>query len=199
MNQDLQDRSANQPDPTTSPIYLDDEGAEPKSMTIGRAIVIFVVGLVVLASFGVWGYAYSGQADRPTPDTLDDPRFAALAASICEGAMAEFDTLPDPLEAADNVERAEQIRISNTIFSTMIDDLEAATTGTARDQQIIGSWLADWRTFVQNRADYADRFELDENARFYVASVGGERLERRIPRFADTNLISICSPPSDIG
>ena len=183
------------------PVFIDEDPADLEIKPRGpiAKLGILLGGIAVLGSFSVWGYAYSGQADRPTPDLLDEPAFAIAAGPICDAAMIEFESMPRALEASDNVERAAQIRDSNVLFTTMIADLEAVSTGTARDVQIIGDWLGDWRTYVGHRADYADRFELDETERFYVSRVGVERLEKRIPRFADTNEIYSCGPPNDIG
>ncbi len=183
------------------PVFIDEDPADLESKPRGplAKLGLLVGGIAVLASFGVWAYAYSGQANRRTPDLLDESAYAIAAGPICDAAMSEFEDLPGALDAADNVERAAQIRVTNDLFTNMISDLEAATTGTPRDHQIIGDWLEDWRTYVGHRADYADRFELDENARFYISSVGNERLEKRIPRFADTNKIYSCGTPTDIG
>ncbi len=206
MSSDLQDRST--PDPSGIPDSLsvegvgqtkDDEPHARERATIGQRISQTLLGIVVLGSFGVWGYSYSGRADRPTPDVLDDPSFAIAAEPICLASAAEYDALPTALQSRDNIERAAQIRLTNEVFTRMVDDLEAQSTGTDRDRQMIASWIADWRTLIRNRADYADRFELDEGARFFVASVGGERLDDRVPRFATDNSIASCSPPNDIG
>jgi hypothetical protein len=183
------------------PVFIDEDPADLENKPRGpiAKLGLFLGGVAVLGSFGVWGYAYSGQADRRTPDLLDEPAFALAAGPICDATQEEFESMPRALDAADNIERAGQIRAPNELFTVMINDLEAASTGTPRDHQIIGDWLEDWRTYVGHRADYADRFELDETERFYVSSVGGERLEKRIPRFADTNEIYSCGPPNDIG
>ncbi len=183
------------------PVFIDEDPADEERKPRGpiAKFGLLLGGVAVLASFGVWGYAYSGQADRRTPDLLDEPAFALAAGPICDATTAEFESMPRALEATDNVERAAQIRATNELFISMIADLEAVSVGTTRDQQIIGDWLTDWRTYVDHRADYADRFELDETERFYVSRVGVERLEKRIPRFADTNEIYSCGPPNDIG
>ncbi len=159
----------------------------------------FVVGLLVLGSFGIWGYAYSGQADRVTPDTLDDPLFAQRAEAVCAETMVRFDALPNAEDAADNRERADQIRARDAVLYDMIARLERFVGGSDRDVEMSTEWLGDWTTYVDEREDYANRFELDESEVLYVSAEGGERLERRITRFANTNRMPSCATPLDVG
>lgn len=165
---------------------------------IGRGLV----ALAVAGSFGVWAYRYSGYADRPPPDLLDDPSFATYAEEVCSQAMLELDAVPNALEAADEVERAGQIRQATDALSTMVTTLEAvpATGRTAHDQEIIGGWLHDWRTYVNDRYHYADELENDPMARFLLsADDTTERPDRRITRMADTNAMPACGTPGDVG
>lgn len=158
-----------------------------------------IVGIPVAASFAVWAYAYSGLADRPTPDELDDSAFAVTAEPVCAESMDALEQLPNAEVANDNVERAGQIRARNTVLLDMVDQLRSEVTGTDRDIEMLTEWLDDWTTYIDDRADYADRFELDGNEVFYVSAVGGERLERRITRFANTNRTYSCVTPTDVG
>ena len=91
------------------------------------------VGILVLGSFGIWGYAYSGLADRDAPDTLDDPRFAAQAEAVCAETMVRFEALPNAEDARDNRDRADQIRRRNAVLYEMIGRLDRFVDGTDRD------------------------------------------------------------------
>lgn len=186
----------------TDSLRSPDADVDPRrTFTPGRV----ALAIVVLASFGVWGYGFSGLADRTAPDTLTDSSFGALADPRCAAANEAVEALPDALDADDNVERAEQVRANTGIYAVMVDDLEALlddprVTLDDRDTEITAEWLQDWRRFLADRLDYADRLTTDPAAVFYVAaSSGGERLERRITRFATTNEITNCVTPSDVG
>ena len=184
---------------TTDPVDPGDV-SEGSGLTIGKVMV----GAIVIASFGVWAYAYSGSASREAPDTLGDPSYAALAEPTCAAAVADLESLPNALVADSNVERAGNIRQANDLLTSMVNDLEehlgvASVSLNERDDGITREWLADWRAYIADRDDYADRLEDDPAAILYVAAVGGERLERRITRFANTNLIISCVTPSDVG
>lgn len=92
-----------------------------------------------------------------------------------------------------------QVRNRNVVLLSMVSDLESATQGSDRDQAMIAEWLDDWRLFISDREDYANRIAEDENAQFYLSDGGGERLERRITRFANTNNMYSCVTPFDVG
>lgn len=158
-----------------------------------------IVGLIVIASFGIWVYAYSGLADRPKPDTLDDATFALAAEPVCETAMAELHALPNAEVATDHVDRANQIVNRNVVLANLIAQFDPLVTGSERDVAMINAWIDDWRLYLADRADFAERFALDGNERFYVSGSEDERLERRITRFANTNKMYSCATPDDVG
>lgn len=155
------------------------------------------IGAIALASFTPWIYRWSGQADRPFPDTLNEATFAVSAEPVCASGVAD---LPNALSADNGQERAEQIRQGTAQLQAMVDELSDLVAGTERDQRITRAWLADWQTYINDRLGYADRIAADENAIFYVTQLDGqERLEKRISRFATTNRMNSCVTPGDIG
>lgn len=173
---------------------LDDQ-ERPLRWTFGRVLL----AVVVLATFGIWIYAYSGLADRPPPDRLDDPTFAAAAEPRCAAARAEVDQLEPAYEASDHLDRVRTIERANAILTAMVADLEAMVTGTDRDRQIVGDWLDDWNTYLDDRRDFAQRLGADPNARFYQSDVANEFLDRRLTRLATTNDMPSCGASGDVG
>ncbi|NNF54224.1 MAG: hypothetical protein HKN03_07240 [Acidimicrobiales bacterium] len=191
---------------------------EPEGpLTPARRIFRFVVGIAIAASFAVWFYAYSGAADRPPPDELDstalhlaaeqdntryrevdgEPAFGKRAEVICQRAI---DSLPNARFAKNQTERAEQIRASNVILRDMVAQIRALPVATDRDATLRGLWLDDWGILLADRDRYADNVEIDPGAIFTLTAVEGEeRLERRLTRFARTNLMLPCGAPSDLG
>ena len=159
-----------------------------------------LAGLVIVASFAVWGYAYSGLADRDAPDLLDETAFATSAETICAATTAQLEELPGALDAVDGRDRAQQLRTSTALYEAMLSDLDGEVAGTDRDVEITRAWLADWRVLIGDRYRYANEIEVDENAQFLVTDTGvGERLERRVTRFANTNSMFSCIAPADVG
>ena len=176
-------------------VELLDAEQRPLRASAGR----IALALVVVASFGIWAYAYSGRADRPAPDLLDDPGFAAAAEPVCAAARAKLDRLePAPL-ATDHVDRAATIDEANLVLADMLQELRAQTPATDRDRQIVGDWLTDWETYLEDRRSFASRLSRDPDARFYQSDVANEPLDRRLSRLADTNRMSSCGAPGDVG
>ncbi len=182
-----------------------------------RILFRIAVGIIVVASFGVWLYAYSGAADRPPPDELDSTRalldareagqefeefdgtaaYGVRASSICDTAVG---SLPDARLADSGPARATQLREANRLLLEMIGELRGLPVATVRDDELRNLWLDDWETLVGDRARYADAVENDPAAVFSVSAVAdAERLERRLTRFARTNLMLPCGAPSDLG
>jgi hypothetical protein len=173
---------------------LDDQ-ERPIRITPGRVLL----GIVVLASFGIWAYAYSGAADRPPPDLFDDPTVAAAAEPRCALARDQLAQLEPAYLAADNVARADTIDQSNGILTAMVADLRQLDPAGDRDRQILDGWLTDWETYLGDRDDYARRLRQDPGARFYQSDVANEMLDRRLSRLADTNQMPSCGNPGDVG
>lgn len=156
--------------------------------------------LLVLGSFAIWIYAFSGAAERDTPDLLDDPTFSLAAEERCAAALADLDELPNALDAVDGPDRANQIRVSTARLEELLDELDELVGGSARDVEISTGWLSDWRVMIEDRYRYADAIEADPNAQFYVTDVGvSERLDKRLTRLANTNSMPSCVAPTDVG
>jgi hypothetical protein len=163
---------------------------------VGRALA----GLVVIASFGIWAYRFSGQADRPPPDLLADTDLAARAEAICAAAVADVDAMPSAADAVDGPDRAEQVIRATDRFAVMVTELEALEVTGAEDQVIMNGWLGDWRVLLGDRRGYAEAVAIDPAAPFLMTDVAAnERLDRRITRMATTNAMPSCAMPTDAG
>lgn len=159
-----------------------------------------VAGLVIAASFGVWVYAYSGQAGRDAPDLLGDRALAETAESICASAVEDVSALPGALDAVSGADRAAQIRLSTDRYESMVAEMENLGLFDERDRVIFEGWLGDWRVLNGDRRNYADAIEIDPEAQFLVSDIGvSERLDKRVTRFANTNLMLSCVAPTDVG
>jgi hypothetical protein len=176
-----------------------------------------LVGVVVIGSFGVWIYALSGTASQPPPDELDSTgglieaieageayfeldgvlAYGKRAETICQ---ATIDQLGDPSRVESAAERADQLRASNRLLEDMISMLRELPVATERDDSLRSLWLDDWAVLVADRERYADALEIDPTAGFSVSQVAdNEGLERRLTRFARTNLMLPCAAPTDVG
>lgn len=175
-----------------------DDDAPPPTTT-SRVVGMVAVALL-LASFGVWVYAYSGRADRPAPDLLDDPAFAAAAEEACALALDDVAAMPGALDAADEVQRAAQIGLSTDRFDQLVAELDGLVGGSDHDVEIQRGWIADWRVILGDRRTYAQALAADPDAQFYLTDTGvAERLDKRVTRMANTNSMPSCVAPTDVG
>ncbi len=173
------------------------KGYDPERRNTSKVIKI-LAGVVIFVSFLPWAWRFSPFADRTADGLLDQTEFATIAEPICEAAMTELEALPNAIDLETTAERGIQVGQANAILETMVDDLEREIVGSERDVENLEEWIADWRVYLENRADYAGRIAVDENAVFYVTANGQERLDRRIPRFAEANSMRSCVTPDDI-
>lgn len=158
-----------------------------------------LAAIVIITSFAVWVYAFSGFAGRDKPDLFDGSLLAPAAEKICASAIDDVEAMPEAVEAESAAARAIQIRATTDRFEVMVDELSALSTTTPRDTEIMGGWLDDWRTLLADRFEYADTLEVDADAQFSISSTGGrERLDRRIRRLANTNNMPSCADPQDV-
>jgi hypothetical protein len=164
---------------------------------------VIVVTLLVVGVLGMWiyvfGYHLSGQWREDTPGRLDDRGYGPRAEQICWVATSGLATLPPAWETATPGERADAVAASVPILEGMVDELQALPTS-GEDTRRVGEWLADWRTYIGDRAAYAQRLRVDPETRFYVTQ--SDRDNRQITvavdRFATTNQMPGCATPADL-
>ena len=159
-----------------------------------------VVTVVVVAMVAMWGYVLYlafGPGRQPPPDRLDDPAFAVAAQARCDAALDVVATLPAATESATPDDRADVVEAANEIFTAMLDDLaELAPDG--EDGELVEEWLADWRTYVQDRAEYADAIRADPEAQLLVSAKDREQITEYLDAFAADNRMIACATPIDV-
>lgn len=156
------------------------------------------MSIVVLALVGMWVYVFSGAAGRDPPDQLDDPAIGVDFEPICAQAREAIDALPPAREATTAAERAPVITSANEVLEAMLTDLgEVALDGTDRDRRLVGLWLADWATFVDDRRSYATALTTDEAAELLVSDRAGRQITVTVDRFAEINDMASCATPLD--
>jgi hypothetical protein len=149
--------------------------------------------VVCLALVAMWGYALFF-ASKEAVNKIGDRTWAARAEGICAAADAELDEL-ERLASADLDRRAELVDTGTDILQQMLDDLVAATPSDEKGRALVPMWVADYRTLLQNRRNYADRLRAGENVPFTEAAVDGVPITERIETFAGDNEMPSCAPP----
>jgi hypothetical protein len=165
---------------------------------------IFYV-LVVVAIIAMWAFVYSPLAVGNAPDALYDTSVGPRAEAICKQTADQLARLPAPFDTPDPNQRADVVQQSNTDLSAMLDQLAAVPwapvtdqESSDRDHRIYNEWLGDWRTYLANRVDYANRLRTDRDARIFEAQKGSKQITEPIGGFAQDSLMPSCAPPGDI-
>jgi hypothetical protein len=172
----------------------------PRRSRVGRAAVV----VVVCALVAMWGYVLYlafGPGRQPPIDRLDDPAFAAAAEERCGQALDDIERLPVASVSHTATERAEVLGRANAVYATMLDDLDGLSSlAPAGDQRRrADEWLADWRTYLGDRRDYAAALRTNPGARLLVSEKPGEgrQITGWIDEFAKANRMPSCVTPTD--
>lgn len=164
--------------------------------------------LAVVASFvGIWGYVmyltfFEGRAEPR--DRLDDTRFTAAAEETCAESTAFFASLPFANEVGSPQERAELLDEATDELEAMVTRLEGLEPPRDADEAVaVERWLADYRTFIQDRREYADAQRDPSHDRydqpFAVTDRGGFQIDVLLDDFAIVNDMDSCETPDDVG
>jgi hypothetical protein len=163
-----------------------------------------VVLLVVAGLVAMWGYVVYlafGPGRQPPVDRIDDPAFARAAEDRCAEALDRVAELPPAQDTTDPAARAAVLDEANATFAVMLDDLDGDVTLVPDSEQRghATEWLADWRTFLADREDFADRLRTDPDARMLVSEKEGEgrHVTAWIDEFAAANRMPSCASPTD--
>jgi hypothetical protein len=159
-----------------------------------------LVLVVVVAMVAMWAYVLYlafGPGRQPSPDRLADPTFARQAEARCEEAHDELAALPPAIQTETATERAEVVDQANAQLTAMIDDIEPLAPD-GEDGEIVAAWIADWRTYLDDRVAYADALRTDPDARFFVTARDNEQVTEYMDAFAADNHMAACATPLDL-
>lgn len=171
------------------------EAAPTGRSRVARTAVIAVVAALV----AMWGYVLYlavGPGRQDSPDRLEHPTFAAEAQAACDAANDEVRELPTAAETRSPAERAEVLDRANAIYGGLLDELLAIAPD-GEEGEIVTQWVADWRTYLGDRDDYARRLRRDPDARLLVSPKHGDQVTESIDAFAKDNRMPACGTPSD--
>jgi len=174
------------------------ETDEPLAMrwSIGRVAAI-ITGLTIVI---FWAWVFSGAPARTNPDRLADREYAASLEDRCQQLRNDIRVLPNAVTLDDLDQRLDILTQANGLVAIFIDDVEAGAPTTGDANKTVTGWIADWRTYLANREDYARRLQTDPDARLLLdLSPLGDSVDKTIEVFADVNMIEVCATPGDVG
>jgi hypothetical protein len=166
-------------------------GPEPR--TGGRPLlrVLFLIGAAAFVAFWFWALFL---VDKTAVNKIEDRAWAERAEEICAPVKLAVRRLD--LETSPDLDRRADLVVESTdMLSAMIDDLEAVEPSDPKGQAIVPDWIADYRTLLQNRYNYAERLRSGQNVPFTETPVQGVPITERIETFAGDNEMPSCAPP----
>lgn len=160
---------------------------------------IVVVGLAI-AMVAMWGYVLYlaiGPGREDPPDRLTDARFAPAAEARCSAALDAVAQLPAAADTDTPEARAAVIEQANAVFADMLEDLSALAPA-GEEGDMVAAWIADWRTYLDDREGYAEALRADPEAPFYVSARDNEQVTEYVDAFAADNRMPACGTPLDV-
>lgn len=167
-----------------------DESTDRGGWRIARRLGLTVV-FVGFAAFWIWALFF---ASKTAVNKIDDRAWAERAESICDDVDAELAVL-DRQTSTDLVVRADLVVLSTDLLSGMVDQLEEVEPADEKGRAIVPDWIADYRTLLDDRYEYAERLRSGEDIAFTETAVDGVPITERIETFAGDNEMPSCAPP----
>lgn len=166
-----------------------------------RLVRPFLV-VVCIGMAAMWLYAFVF-ASKEAVNKIGDSGWQQFAEARCAEARAERleladmrrldDAGPDALrQRADIVDRA------TDTLETAIDAIAGRTPLDDKGRAIVPLWIADYRTYIEDRREYADDLRRGVNDPFAETQVDGIPLSEKISTFANDNLMKSCAAPIDL-
>jgi hypothetical protein len=161
-----------------------------------------VVGVVIVAFAGFWIWALFF-ASKEAVNRIGDRAWAERAEAICAQANIEREGLADfrvvdESNPAMLVERGDLIDRVTDVIERMLDDVVAVEPADDKGQAIVPLWEADYRTYLANRREFADRLRAGHNDAFRETAVDGIPISDKLEVFAGDNDMPSCAPPHDL-
>ena len=172
----------------------------PNQRWLPRSRAGGVAALAALAAMaGFWIWAFSPLAPSGHPDVLYNVVFTHDAEDICMRTVAAVDRLPGAAKATGPEDRATQLVAATLLFEQMVAELRAeADDVVGADADLLGAWLADWETYLQDRRAYAETLAGGSDPPFTVTARDGEGVTGFIDIFAEVNAMPSCATPGDV-
>ncbi len=180
-------------------ITVEPEASSGDEKRISPWAFVLVPVLLAFAAFWIWALFF---ASKSAVNKIDDRAWAERGESICADARSQLDDLADyrRVDADDPAmlaERAQLVDRATDVLETMLDDVVAVTPTDDKGQAIVPDWESEYRTYLQNRRDFADRIRSGDYGPFteeFLEVPVGER----VATFAGDNEMPSCAPPRDL-
>ena len=176
---------------STRDLTQGDYGLVPNVRLLTPLRLLFLVGFGAFVAFWFWALFL---IDKTAVNKFEDRAWAENAEEICAPVKQAVRRLD--LEAtADLPGRADLVVQSTDMYAAMLDELESDLPDDPKGAAIVPDWIADWRTLIQNRYDYAAEYRAGNEVPFTETAVQGVPITERLETFAGDNEMGSCAPP----
>ena len=173
-----------------------DETPYQRGFTWPRAVANVAVVTMIL----YWTWIFSGAPAKDNPDRLEDRAYAAQLEDQCQGLRDDLEKLPNAADLSTPAARADVLDRANVLVGKFIDELEGGAPTSGDASVSIRGWIGDWRKYLANREDYAERLRTEPNAQLLLdRSELGDSVDKTIQIFSQVNEIPSCDTPGDVG
>ena len=161
--------------------------------------VVLTIVVVCFTVFWVWALFF---ASKESINKIGDRAWAERAEAICVEADTRREALAD-LRVVDEdtpsivAERGDLFDRATDIVEQMLDDVVAVAPTDPKGADLVPQWEADYRTYLQDRRQFAELLRTGVNEPFSETAVDGIPISEKLAVFAADNEMPTCSPPID--
>lgn len=150
----------------------------------------------------MWVYAF-GFSSKESINKIGDPVWQESAEKFCAQGEFERMKLADlrlVKESGSGAlgERANLVDKATLTLELALDQIERLPITDEKGKAIIPLWIADYRTYIEDRREYADILRSGKNIPFAETQIEGLPLSEKISTFAADNYMSSCKAPVDL-
>ena len=161
-----------------------------------------VLTVVVLGFVAFWTWALFF-ASKEAVNKFGDRAWAERAERICVDATEQREALADlrPVDEDDPAmvaERGDLVDQATDVVEQMLDEVVAVAPTDAKGADLVPMWEADYRIYIEDRRQFAERLRAGDNVPFTETAVDGIPLSDKLEVFASDNEMPACSPPHDL-
>lgn len=164
----------------------------------GRAGLVVVCAAI--AAMWIYGLGFS---PKEAINKVLDPEWAPRAQAICERAARERTALAevvriDKTDQAQLDRKAAIIDLATDTLERALDEIESSPPSDDKGRAIVPQWITDYRSYIEDRRDYADAFREGTSGSFAETAIEGVPISERLTSFAQDNRMLACAPPIDL-
>jgi hypothetical protein len=165
-----------------------------------RRWVRALLALVLAAIAAMWIYAFAF-APRQGVNLVEDPAWVQRAEATCTAYADQLEPLifRERVTEANKAETlprfVAQLDQAVPLLEQMIADLDAIPRASERSATLVPQWLADYRLFVNDLAQWREQLRAGRVVQFGVTRApGGIPIDEKLATFATENKIKSCQP-----